>query len=139
MKHHEELTLLETAAMCTPLLNYYSKLAMGVRTRSRNTIPLPRVQKLHFLFCKETKDLYSDRILSDNMGDSYGDYVFLERKKTTKKFRRFPSSASPSHYFFAKSPSRANFRVGHLNGILQNKKSHLPRRRRGRISNELRA
>ena len=71
------------------------------------------------------------------MEDSRGDYVFFEREKKTnspKKIRRFPSSSpSPSHHFLAKSPSSANFWVGHLNGSLRNKKSYLPRRTWGGI------
>jgi len=74
---------------------------------------------LDFLFRKETRNLYWSRILSDQMEDSRGDYVFFEREKkpnSPKKFRRFPSSssssspaASASHHFLAKSPSSANF------------------------------
>ena len=97
---------------------------------------------LDFLFRKETRNLYWNRILSDKMEDSRGDYVFFEREKKTnspKKIRRFPSSspsspASPSHQFLAKSPSRANSWVGHLNGSLRNRKSYPSRRTWGRIN-----
>ena len=54
------------------------------------------------------------------MQDSYYyDYVFFrsrEKDEVTEKIRRFPSS---SHHFFAKSPSRANFLLGHLNRSLR--------------------
>ena len=96
---------------------------------------------LDFFTRKETRNLYWNRILSDKMEDSRGDYVFFDREKKTnspKKIRRFPSSspspasASASHHFLAKSPSRTNFGEGHLNGSLRNKKSYPSRRTGGR-------
>ena len=56
------------------------------------------------------------------------------KTNSTKIFRRFPSSSpSPSHYFLDKSPSKVNFWVEHLHGILRNKKSYPSRRTWGRI------
>ena len=93
------------------------------------------ISKLYFLFCKGTRNLNWNRTLSDKIEDSRGAYVFSDREKKTnsgKKIRRFPSS---SHHFLAKSPSRANFWAGNLNGSLRNKRIlSVPIRTWGRIT-----
>jgi hypothetical protein len=96
-------------------------------SRGTEYVAVVRHHKLDFLFRKETRNLYWNRILTDKMEDSCGDYVFFDREKKTnspKKFRHFPPSfpsSSPSHHFLAKSPSRANFLVGHLNEVYKTK------------------
>ena len=50
---------------------------LGSRKQKILSIPKDVGYNLDFLFRKETRNLYWNRIFSDKMEDSYGDYVFI--------------------------------------------------------------
>ena len=56
-------------------------------------------QNLDLFIRKETRNLYWNRIFSDKMDDSHGDYVFFEREKTNSPKQFFPSHSLRSTYF----------------------------------------